>query len=96
VLSVLDLRAGVKGWDEPERHVGSRDCGELDGAGETLVTLRIVVLEADLELDRLEEVSLLLVQRIVEKLLHILAHSGWFDWSVMGLKDGLEGSTHRL
>jgi len=63
-------------WDEPECHAGSWDGGELDGAGETLVTLGVIILQADLKLDRLEEVSLLLIQRIVEKLLHVLAHSG--------------------
>ena len=50
-----------KGWDSPEAQVGSRHGGQLDGAGETLVALRIIVLEADLELDGLEEISLLLI-----------------------------------
>ena len=37
---------------------GGRDA--LDGTRETLVALRVVVLEADLEFDRLDEVALLL------------------------------------
>jgi hypothetical protein len=60
----------------PDAHAGTRNRGQLDGSGETLVTLRVIVLEADLELDGLEEVSLLLVQRVLEKLLHVLAHAG--------------------
>lgn len=60
----------------PDGHARARDGGQLDGARETLVTLRIIVLQADLEFDGLEEVSLLLVQGVFEKLLHVLAHSG--------------------
>jgi hypothetical protein len=40
-------------------HVWSGDIGELDGAGETLITLGIIVLQADLKLDGLEKVALL-------------------------------------
>lgn len=65
------MRSGV-----PDAHARTRDGGQLDGSRETLVTLGIIVLEADLEFDGLEEVSLLLVQGVVEKLLHVLAHSG--------------------
>jgi hypothetical protein len=39
--------------------------------------LRIIVLEANLELDGFEEVALLLVEGVVEKLLDIRANSGW-------------------
>jgi hypothetical protein len=60
----------------PDAHAGARDDRELDGSGETLVTLGVVVLEANLEFDRLEEVPLLLLEGVVEKLLHIGAHSG--------------------
>jgi hypothetical protein len=35
--------------EDAERHARTGDDGELDGSGETLVTLGIVVLEADLE-----------------------------------------------
>lgn len=50
----------------PDAHARTRNGWQFDGSGETLVTLRIIVLEADLELDGLEEVSLLLVQRVVK------------------------------
>lgn len=52
--------------DVPDGHARARDGWQLDGTGETLVTLRVIVLEADLEFDGLEEVSLLLVQRVVK------------------------------
>ena len=60
----------------PDRHPRPRHPRQLDSARETLVTLRVIVLEADLQLDRLEEVALLLVVRVVEELLYVLAHSG--------------------
>jgi hypothetical protein len=50
----------------PDAHAGARNCGQLDGARETLVTLRVIVLQADLKFDSLEEVSLLLVERVVQ------------------------------
>jgi len=40
------------------RHALARDVGQLDGAGETLVLLRVVVLEHDLEFDGLHELAL--------------------------------------
>ena len=51
----------------PDCHARARDAGKLDGAGETLVTLGIIVLEADLKLDGFEKVSLLLIVGIVEQ-----------------------------
>jgi hypothetical protein len=63
----------------PDGHVGAGDLGELDGTRETLVTLGVVVLESDLELDGLEEVALLLILGVVEELLHVGAHSGDSD-----------------
>ncbi len=60
----------------PDAHAGARDDGELDCSGETLVTLRVVVLEADLEFDGFEEVSLLGLKRVFEKLLDVGTHSG--------------------
>lgn len=39
--------------------VGPGDARETEGSGETLVTLRIVVLESDLDLDGFDEVTLL-------------------------------------
>ena len=41
-------------------HARAGDMGELDGARETLVALRVVVLETNLEFDGLDEVALLL------------------------------------
>lgn len=60
----------------PDGHVGTRDGRQTDGARETLVTLGVVVLQTDLKLDGLEEVPLLLILRVVEQLLNVLAHSG--------------------
>ena len=62
--------------EHADGHVRARDLGQLDGAAETLVTLRVIVLEADLEFDGLEEVSLLLIKRVLKHCLHVLAHSG--------------------
>lgn len=82
MLSAIDI---VLVTENADGHVGAGDGGQLDSAGETLVTLGVIVLETDLELDGLEEVTLLLVQRVVEKLLDILAHAGW-----MGGKEVLD------
>lgn len=60
----------------PDGHTGARNVGKADGAGETLVTLGVIVLQTDLELDGLEEVTLLGVLGVVQKLLDILTHSG--------------------
>ena len=62
--------------DVPDGHARAGDDRELDGSGETLVTLRIIVLEADLEFDGFEEVSLLGLERVFEKLLDVGTHSG--------------------
>jgi hypothetical protein len=53
VLGTIDI---VLVTENAEGHAGAGDDGQLDGSGETLVTLGIIVLEADLELDGLEEV----------------------------------------
>ena len=86
VLLAIQVKGRCGAKCIPDTHARTRDSGELDGAGETLVTLRVIVLQADLEFDGLEEVSLLLVERVVEKLLHILAHSGWKDVSVCSME----------
>ena len=75
----------------PDGHVGSGDDGEADGSGETLVTRGIIVLEADLELDGLEEVSLLRLQRVLEEFLDVVTHSGCGD-----LSQSLLGSSYCL
>lgn len=59
VLGTVDI---VLVTQDADGHVGAGHGGQLDGARETLVTLRVIVLEADLELDGLEEVSLLGLQ----------------------------------
>lgn len=61
----------------PDAHARAGNGRQLDSARETLVTLGVIVLQTDLKLNGLEEVTLLLVVRVVEKLLDILAHSGW-------------------
>lgn len=52
----------------PDGHVGAGDSGQLDGARETLVTLRVIVLQTDLELDGLEEVTLLSLVGVLQEL----------------------------
>jgi hypothetical protein len=66
VLGTVDI---VLVTENADGHVGARDAGELDGARETLV------LEADLELDGLEEVALLLLVGVLEELLAVLTHA---------------------
>lgn len=61
--------------EDTDGHVGTGDSGELDGTAETLVTLGVVVLETDLELDGLKEVTLLLVG-VSEDLLDLLTDAG--------------------
>jgi hypothetical protein len=65
------------GLNAPEAHSRAGHSVKLDGTRETLVTLGIVVLHDDLEFDGLEEVPLLLILRVVEELLDILAHTGY-------------------
>jgi hypothetical protein len=62
--------------DLPDAHTRAGNNGQTDGSGETLVTLGIIVLEADLEFDGFEEVSLLGLERVFEKLLDVGTHSG--------------------
>jgi len=62
--------------EDTDAHAGAWDIWQSDGARETLITLRIVVLEADLQLDGLEEVALLGVLGVVEQLLDVLSDAG--------------------
>ena len=59
----------------PDGHSWARDGWELDGARETLVPLGVVVLETNLQLDRLHEVSSLLAVSTGEELLNRAPHA---------------------
>lgn len=91
---MIRIHALLSRLDTPEGHARARDTGQLDGAGETLVTLRVIVLEADLEFDSLEEVALFLVVGVVEQLLHVVTHTSDRDLRHDdGLPIGSEGKT---
>ena len=87
----LDMMAAASSvmWkvrcNSPDAHARPRHLWQLDGTGETLVALRIIVLEADLEFDGLEEVPLLRLVGVFEKLLDIRTHSGDSDFRHDGL-----------
>jgi hypothetical protein len=57
--------------EDAKRHAGARDDRELDGSAETLVTLGVVVLQADLEFDRLQEVPLLGLVGVLKEFLDV-------------------------
>lgn len=63
LLSTIDVGGISKNADV---HAGTGDVGELDGSRETLVPLGVVVLEANLQLDRFDEVALFLAIRFDE------------------------------
>jgi len=58
LLSTIDVSSIGENADA---HAGTRHMRKLDGARETLVTLRVVVLETDLKLNGLDEVARLLL-----------------------------------
>ena len=62
--------------DLPDAHTRAGNNGQADGSGETLVTLGIIVLEANLEFDGFEEISLLGLKRVLKELLDVGTHSG--------------------
>lgn len=68
ILVVNAKRGGllaVSGVTEhADAHLGTRDVRQLDVAGETLVLLRVIVLEANLKLNGLEELALLLLRAL--------------------------------
>lgn len=65
VLGTIEI---VLVTEDADGHVGAGDGRQADGAGETLVTLGVIVLEADLELDGLEEVTLLGLVGVLKEL----------------------------
>jgi hypothetical protein len=61
--------------ENADAELGAGDVRQLDGAGEALVLLRVVVLQADLKLDRLHELALLLrgaLKHSVDALAHVV------------------------
>lgn len=60
--------------ENAERHARARNVRQLNGTAETLVTLRVVVLETNLELDGLAEVALL-VLRLLEQVTNGRSHT---------------------
>ena len=74
----LESSFGSRGWVSiPDAHVGAGDRGQTDGAGETLVTLRVIVLQADLKLNGLEEVALLLLVGVLQELGDLRPDISW-------------------
>lgn len=57
--------------EDADGHARPRHRGQLDRARESLVALRVIVLQADLQLHRLEEIAFLLVERIVKQFLDV-------------------------
>jgi len=72
LLGTIDIGSVT---EKADRHAGTGDIGQFDGSRETLVTLGIVVLEANLEFDGLDEVALLVAVGIGEKLLDRAPHA---------------------
>ena len=58
-------------FSAPDGHARTRNLREADSSRETLVTLRVIVLEADLKLDSFEEVSLLGLKRVLKELFDV-------------------------
>ena len=76
---MLNGRNRSRWKDAPDGHPGTGHSWKFDRAAEPLVSLGIIVLEADLEFDGLEEVSLLRFDGIFKELLDVRAHSGDSD-----------------
>lgn len=61
---------------DAEGHTRAGYAGKFDGSRETLVTLRVIVLQADLQFDGLKEVSLLCLGRVFEEFFNVRADAG--------------------
>jgi hypothetical protein len=61
--------------EDADRHPWPGHVGEFDGSRETLIPLGIVVLQTDLQLDRLDKVAPLLAIGICEHLLDAASHA---------------------
>jgi hypothetical protein len=72
LLSTIDI-VGIS--ENADGHAGTRDIRELDGSRETLVPLRIVVLETNLEFDGLNELPLLLTVGVSQQLFDGASHT---------------------
>ena len=59
--NLLRLLAVRRVSENADLHLRSRDEGQLDGTAETLVLLRVIVLQANLQLNRLHELPVLLL-----------------------------------
>lgn len=68
----------------PDGHVWAWNLWEADGSRETLISLWVVVLETNLELDGLQEVTLLGLEGVVQELLNVGTHSGCREESLAG------------
>jgi len=62
--------------ENADAHVRAGNGGQLDSARETLVTLRVIVLEANLKLNSLEEISLLGFGGVFKEFLDVDADAG--------------------
>lgn len=75
-LSSVDIESIT---EDTDRHVWSWASWQLQSTGETLVSLWVVVLKTDLQLDCLQEVSLLGLSGVLEDLSDVLSDLGSAD-----------------
>jgi hypothetical protein len=80
----LLLAIALSSFAAEYRLTGPGDGGQLDGSAETLVTLRVIVLETDLELNGLDEVALLGLGGVLKELLDVRTDAGNRDFRHFG------------
>jgi hypothetical protein len=80
----LPLAIALSAFASKCRLTGPGDGGQLDGSAETLVTLRVIVLETDLELNGLDEVALLGLGGVLKELLDVRTDAGNRDFRHFG------------